>query len=244
MTTLFPPGAAPAVWITGPQEGGAPAEPVRPRNTIWPYAGVVAGVAGVAGGMLLAQSQDAFEDDFVATTDSVYATMNSARSILVGGSVAFVGLVAGAAFLVGLIRHIHRQLPDRENMLGALRMGAAAFVGTSSIGVAVRYIASGGADGGIDEDFYSKEASTVLAVFGDQMAFAAMLPGLLVMGIVAFAALRHRVLPRTVGALTLVLTAVSVAMTLVLGLPYSAGLVVPLFLLLTGAAGIFSRKAV
>jgi len=63
-----------------------------------------------------------------------------------------------------------------------------------------------------------------------------------VMGLLGVAALRDRVLAPAVGAVALLLTAVSLAMTLALGLPYSSALVYPVFALVVGVAGVLSRK--
>ena len=80
-------------------------------------------------------------------------------------------------------------------------------------------------------------------MLADQLATAAFLPALAVMAVVGIAAVRDRVLPVGVGAVTLLLTAASVTATLVLGLPYSSSLVYPLFALIVGVAGLSRRPA-
>jgi len=92
-----------------------------------------------------------------------------------------------------------------------------------------------------DPAMYTPEASATIAVLADQFASAAYLPALAVMTVVGVAAVRDRVLPVGVGAVTLLLAAATLAATLVLGLPYSSSLVYPLFALVVGAAGLLSR---
>ena len=124
-----------------------------------------------------------------------------------------------------------------------MRWASIAFLATGSLGVMIRYIAGGGVPGGTDVAMYTREAAATLAVLSDQLASAAFLPALAVMALVGVAAVRDRVLARGVGVVALLLTAASLAATLVIGLPYSSSLVYPLFALVVGVAGVLSRKA-
>ena len=67
--------------------------------------------------------------------------------------------------------------------------------------------------GGTDIAMYTRESAATLAVLADQLTSAAFLPLLAVMALVGVAAVRDRVLPRTVGVVALLLTAASLAMT-------------------------------
>jgi hypothetical protein len=90
---------------------------------------------------------------------------------------------------------------------------------------------------------YTAEASATIAVLADQLSTAAFLPGLAVMALVGVAAVRDRVLARTVGVIALVLTTASTLATLAIGLPYSSSLVWPLFAVAVGVAAIAARRA-
>src|SRR5688572_29008970 len=95
----------------------------------------------------------------------------------------------------------------------------------------------------MDSPMYTPEASATIAVLADQLFTASFLPAIAVMAVVGVAAVRDRVLPVGVGAVTLLLAAASLAATLVLGLPYSSSpLVYPLFALTVGVAGLLSRR--
>jgi hypothetical protein len=234
---------APAAAATVPVVLPAPAHAARrrPRTSAWPYAGVVAGLASGVAGTMLVQGRGTFVDaPPVVTTEHVLQNLTSALSIKIGAGLNLLGLVAAFVFLLGLTRFVGTHAPRRAE---ALRWSSIAFVAAGSIGAVIRYIAGGGVPGGIDVAFYSPEAVATLAVLSDQLTSAAFLPGLAVMAVVGLAAVRERVLPRTVGVVTLVLAAGSVAATLVLGLPYSSSLVFPLFALAAGGAGVFSRRS-
>jgi hypothetical protein len=82
---------------------------------------------------------------------------------------------------------------------------------------------------------YTKQAVATLQILVDQFQYAAFWGMTLVMGAVAVLALVHRVLPRWYGALSALFATFVVLMTGVGGLPYSAGLVTPLFLIATSA---------
>ena len=219
------------------------AAPVRPRRSLWPYAGIVSALASGASGVALVQGPGTFRDTGTwASTDLVVANLTSALSIRIGAGVALLGLVAAFAFLLGLTRFVARHAPLRGGLVEAMRWASIAFLATGSLGVMIRYIAGGGVPGGMDVPMYTREAAATLAVLSDQLASAAFLPALAVMALVGVAAVRDRVLARGVGVVALLLTAASLAATLVLGLPYSSSLVYPLFALVVGVAGVLTRR--
>ena len=219
------------------------AAPARPRRSLWPYAGIVSALASGVAGPLFVQGPGTFRDSTTwASTDHVVANLNSALSIRVGAGVALLGLVAAFAFLLGLTRFVARHAPLRGGQLEAMRWASIAFLATGSIGVMIRYIAGGAVPGAGDIPMYTREAAATLAVLADQLTSAAFLPVLAVMALVGVAAVRDRVLAPAVGIVALLLTAVSLAMTLLLGLPYSSSLVYPLFALVVGVAGVLTRK--
>lgn len=222
----------------------AHAAPARPRRSLWPYAGVVSALVNGAAGSMLVQGQGTFSGSPTTwrTTDVVVANLNSALSVRIGAGLALVGLVATFAFLVGLTRFVARNAPLRGGLVDAMRWASIVSVATGAIGVMIRYIAGGALPGAMDVAMYTREAAATLAVLADQLSAAAFLPLLAVMAAVGVAAVRDRVLSRTVGVVALVLATLSVGVTLVFGLPYSASLVFPLFALVVGIAGLLTRK--
>jgi hypothetical protein len=222
----------------------AHAAPPRPRTTAWPYAGIVSALAAGAAVFVLTQGPGTFRDSTSwASTDLVVANLSTALSVRLGAALDLLGLVAAFVFLLGLARFVSRHAPLRGGLVEAMRWASIAFLATGSLGVAIRYIAGGGVPGGTDVAIYTREAAAALAVLADQLTTAAILPMLAVMGLLGVAALRDRVLPPAVGAVALLLTAVSLGMTLVPGLPRSSALVYPVFALVVGVAGVLTRKA-
>ncbi|MBW0116878.1 hypothetical protein I4J48_16660, partial [Pseudonocardia sp. KRD-169] len=197
-----------------------------------------------AGGstFFLAQTPESFDGPPQATTGFLVERLADPGTVQAGGTLALVGLAASLVFLLGLTRFHARHAPRRGGLVEALRWTSIAFLGAGAVGVLLRYVAASGVPGGTDSAFYSPEAAVTLAVLADQAAFGAFLPGLAVMTVVGLLSVRDRVLPLGVGVVALVLAAASTAATVVLGLPYSAGLVWPLFAVVVGVAGLASRR--
>ena len=80
---------------------------------------------------------------------------------------------------------------------------------------------------------YTKEAVVTFQILVDQYQWAAYWTLALAMGAVVVLGLKDRVLPRWYAWLSAVLTAFVLGMTLVLALPYSAGVVAPVWLVAT-----------
>ena len=214
--------------------------PVRPRGTVWPYAGIISALASGAAGMVLSQGPGTFRaEGGQPDTAFILANLTPELPVKIGAGLHLLGVAAAFAFLFGLTRFVGRHAPRSAE---PLRWASIALLATGSSGAAIRYIAAGGIPGAMDSAMYTPEASATVAVLADQLSFAAFLPALAVMAVVGVAAVRDRVLPVAVGAVTLLLAAASLAATLVLGLPYSSGLVYPLFALMVGVAGMLSRR--
>jgi hypothetical protein len=214
--------------------------PVRPRRTVWPYAGIVSALAAGAGGVLMAQGPGTFRTEGgQPSTDVILANLTAEIPAKIGAGLHVLAIAAAFAFLLGLTRNVAAHAPRYAE---SLRWASIALLATGSIGAAIRYIAAGGIPGAMDSPMYTPEASATIAVLADQLFTASFLPALAVMAIVGVAAVRDRVLPIGIGTVTLLLAAASLAATLVIGLPYSSSLVYPLFALMVGVAGILSRR--
>jgi hypothetical protein len=102
-----------------------------------------------------------------------------------------------------------------------------------AVAASFKAIVRGGLPSHGDHVMYTQEAVATLQILVDQFQYAAFWGMTLVMGAVAVLSLVDRVLPRWYGALSAVFTTFVVLMTAIGGLPYSAGLVTPLFLVAT-----------
>jgi hypothetical protein len=213
---------------------------MRPRDTVWPYAGIFSAVAVGVSGTILAQGPGTFRDvGGQPGTDFVLANLNGELPVRIGAGLHLLGIVAAFAFLFGLTRFVATHSPRTAE---PLRWASIALLASGTLGAAIRYVAAGGVPGAMDSPMYTPEASATIAVLADQLATASFLPALAVMAFVGLAAVRDRILPVGIGVATLVLAGASFAATLVLGLPYSSSLVYPLFALLVGIAGLRSRR--
>lgn len=221
----------------------APVGTVPARRTPWPVAALVSGLAAAGSTFFLAQAPGSFDGPPEPTTAFLLEHLSEPAIVQLGATLGLVGLAASLVFLVGLTRFHARHAPHREGLVEALRWTSIAFLGAGTIGVLLRYVAASGVPGGTDSAFYTPEAAVTLSVLADQAGFGAFLPGLAVMTVVGLLAVRDRVLPRGVGVVALVLAAASTAATVVLGLPYSAGLVWPLFAVVVGVTGLVTRRA-
>jgi hypothetical protein len=203
------------------------ATPTRDRLT--GSSGIVAALAAGGSTAFLAQAQGTFDREITSSADILEA-LNPEPMIRIGAGLGLVAVIATTVFTLGLVR----RAGDRSGWAEALRWSSIALLATTAIGVLMRYVAAGGAPGGIDQAFYSTEVSATAAVLADQMSTGAYLPALGVMACAGMLALRGAVLPKAVGIVALVLACVSLAATLGLGLPYSSSLVFPVFALVAG----------
>lgn len=195
-------------------------------------AGILAALATGGSGAFLAQGEDTFVDQQIKSGADLVEAMNPELVIRAGAGLGLVAVIATTVFTLGLVR----RAGDRGGWAEALRWSSIALLATTAIGVLMRYVAAGGAPGGIDQAFYSTEASATAAVLADQLSTGAYLPALGVMACAGMLALRGAVLPKAVGIAALVLAGASLAATLGLGLPYSSSLVFPVFALVAGIA--------
>lgn len=204
-----------------------PASPAEGRGWLW--AGLGASVLGfVASNIVQATPEPAVYDQGAA---AVVAQLEGRGMLNIGASIACVSAFLLIPFLIGLASHVRRLAPAGSSSAEVLRSGGAALVAGLMITTSLRYVAAGGLPGGIDADYYTATDTTAMAMLGSQMQFAGWLPGLVVTGVVAHAAWRHGVAARWVAVVLAFLTALSAAATLVVGLPYSAGFLVPLALI-------------
>jgi hypothetical protein len=198
----------------------------------WPLAGAVAAVS--AGAFALFSST--LLDDEVAAQGSgaVYEAIADSGTVFhVGIVTGFTAVVALAVFGAGFLRFLAARAPQGSLAEPVARLGLGATVATVAVAAALKAIVRGGLPSHVDHGMYTQESVATLQILVDQFQYAAFWGMTLVMGAVAVLSLAHRVLPRWYGALCALFTVFVVLMTGVLGLPYSAGLVTPLFLVAT-----------
>lgn len=219
-----------------------PAERVatRPSRARWPIFGVVAGVSGFLAG-LFSVSNGIDEEDAalgIGVIDGLDRVPYHVSFLL--------GLVSVAALLVTASAW-RRWAEGRAPRDLAARTIAGAISATATINILGTALAGSMAlylPGGMDEGWLSKEAMFVnhsLLDFGQLLGWWGVM---VAAGCVAALALRpQRLLPRWMGAVSIVLMLPAIAFAVLGALPGFPGIVMPVWLVVTSVGMMFSRTA-
>jgi hypothetical protein len=208
----------------------APAnEPERRRLPGFPLAGALAGVGGFVGAGVLwtfadpvakAPGAEAFVDHLVQSRWTMH----------VGTSLTWITTAALIVFAIGYLRFLGRRLGDDATAVQTARLGLTAGIGTMILTTGMRAIVVGGLPGMVDAAMYSAQDVSTLHILADQAQWVGWMGVVVAMAASVAPIVRDRLLPRWFGIFTAGLVVVCAGMTLVLGLPYSAGLVATLWL--------------
>lgn len=223
----------------------APAAPEARRSPLagrWPLAAFVAAVSIGAYPMVGAVY---LEDD--TTGGGLSAVYDAVSDQGVGQHVsmdlAFVGALAMAVFGAGFVRFLAARTPVGSLAATVGRLGVGAAVGLLVAVASLKAVYRGGLPDHGDHTMYTPDSVAALNPFIDQFQYTGLWPMTLTMGAVAVLALQHRTLPRWYGVLSAVLLVATLLMALVLGLPYFAGIVGPLWLVASGVVVLRHRDA-
>lgn len=226
----------PAPTAPAPQAPPAapPAPPIPSRRWALPAVAVATAAAAFIGTFV-----GQFIDDpavYAAGPEAVHAELSGylPTQLSAGALYAAAGLLV--AFSVGLTRHLRHRAPDHEGTVDAMGVLLHIAAGTVAVGAILKSILASGLPGGTDADYYTQVDVAVSHTIAGQFQFAAFIPVVAAMAVMAVLALRHRVLPRYVGAVSAVFVVGVVGVTLALNLPWSAGGVAPMWLLLMAVA--------
>ncbi|HEU4676135.1 MAG TPA: hypothetical protein VFS29_09120 [Motilibacteraceae bacterium] len=207
----------------------------------WVWSGAVAGVGGVVA-MLVLNMPFPTEQQAAGGVETVYDALDGQKAVQIGASLGFVVAWALALFSVGFIGHLRRVLPQDSVLPALVRVALTASVGAMFIGFGARAAAAGGMPGGIDHGFYTHADTVVISTLAGQLQWVGWQGVCLAMAATAVAAFRHRAMPKWVGAIGALLTLAVAGMTLVLCLPYSAGIAGPVFLTALSVGLLITRK--
>lgn len=211
------------------------------RRARWPWAGLVAAVGGAAGSFVL--GWDPSEEATRAGSAAIIAEATDHRhAIMIGASVGFASVLALLVFTAGFGRLAARRAPD-SIAVTAMRMAFTAALGCLMFSFGLKHALAGGIPGGIDASFYTRTDVEVLGLVVSQMQYAAWWGVIAAAACAAVLALRTRVLPRWFGVVSAVLATVSIGATLAVGLPYSAGLLGPVWLAAASVAALRTSDA-
>ena len=220
------------------QPSTRPVEQSEARRALsgrWPLAAAGAGVTSAVFTMFT--SRFLTEAETAGGVAAVYAAVQD------DGTRTHVGIVAAflcvgflAVFAAGFGRFLTARAPEGSLAASVARSGLSAAVATVALAASLKAIYRGGLPDHGDAGMYTEEAVVTFQILVDQYQWAAYWTIALAMGAVVVLGLRDRVLPRWYAWLSFVLTAFVLGMTGVLGLPYSAGVVAPVWLVATTVA--------
>jgi hypothetical protein len=210
------------------------------RRAMWPLAGVVAGVAGLCGGMV-AMGNSVSEERARLGIDAIDELDRGPYHLaFVFGIITTIALiVAGAGWNRWAEERGHRRLGARVIGVGFAATAAVHLVGTTAAGSMSLYL-----PGGPNEGFMSREGllvSYTLLDFGLLMSFWGVLVGALGVATLSFG--RRRVLPRWMGVVSTVLVLLPLATAVGMALPGLPGFFMPIWLTIISVGMIFSRTA-
>jgi hypothetical protein len=212
-----------------------------PPRATWPWAGVVAGVSGTIATLVLNVPVPT-EEQSDAGVDAVYATLDNQTAVRIGASLGFVAVWALVLFAAGFTRHVARRSPEGSLIPSVVRMALTGGIGSLIVGFGLKAAAAGGMPGGIDEAFYTTTDSTVTALISSQMQWVGWQGVAIAMAATAYGTFRHGLTARWIGVVGAIFTLFVATFTVVLCLPYSAGIVAPPFLVLLSIALLTTRK--
>jgi hypothetical protein len=216
----------------------------RRRPAGWRVSGAVAGIALFAFPTLgmVGTGSDESDRTFAAGAGAVSAAAAKVGvQMQVGASLCFLGAVLLIVFGTGYARRLEQRLPAGHLLVAATRLAtSAALAGLVLIG-GLKLAVRGALPDHMDHTMYVKDSVGSLLTYVEQLQYVplwAFVPVLLGSAVVAF---RNRVLPRWFGAVSALLGLGAVVFLTVLGLPYFAGLAVPLWLVGASLAGVRER---
>lgn len=215
---------------TAPTTDFSVATPRASRS--FPLFGAVAGIAGFLGSAILWQWIEA--DVKAQGPQAVVDVLAASRvKMHVGASLSWIATFALIAFAIGYLRFLSQRVGEDHALVQTARLGLTAGVGTMFLTSALKSLTVGGLPGAVDAAMYDLQDVATLHVLTDQAQWVGWMGVVVAMAVTALLVFRERILSRWYGIFTAAFTLLVAGMTLVLGLPYSAGLAGPLWLIVS-----------
>src|SRR3954451_5457068 len=212
------------------------------HRSVWPYAGLGAGVVGFVGTAVV-NSPVPTEAQTDSGVEAVFQALGGPAAMRTGSALGFLATWALLLFAVGYAPHPKPRPPAGNLLPTFVQMALTASVGAMFVGFGLKAAAAGGVAGGIDESFYTHTDAVVINTLAGQMEYVGWQGVAVAMAATVVAALRYRMVPVWIGVVGALFSLFVVAFTLVLGLPYSAGLAGPVFLVLLVISLLTSRTS-
>ena len=208
----------------------------------WPWAGVAAGVAAMASLTVLNAPFITDEAVYRAGPEAVYAELGGQLLTQLGAAAGYLAAALLVPFGIGLVRTLARRAPQAPGLVIALGVALVASVATTVSGFAMKSVLASGLPGHMDSAFYTQVDTAVAHTFAGQLQYAGWLPVVGAAGVTAVLVLRHRALPRWLGWFSALIAGAVALVTVALNLPWSSGLVAPLWLIATSVVAVRLRR--
>jgi hypothetical protein len=226
-------GDATPTAIAGAGAGRAAEAPAATdaRRGAWPLYGMIAGVASVTSTQLTSQTMG--PEVKQGGVEAVYAALGDPLLLRVGACLGFLGILTLVAFSVGYLRFLESRAGEKSLWVSAMRMGFTGSIGALIVTYSLKAMLAGGMPGGLDEVLYTRTDVAVLHLLVDQLQWVGWWGVSIAMACTAGLSLQVKVLPRWIGWLSVLFVTFVFVFSLVLALPYSAGVVAGPWLLAT-----------
>lgn len=202
--------------------------PRRITSTIWLAVGVaVLGTAGTFAGPPFIADPGVFAEG----PEAVFAELTGGHiPSQVGAALLYATAVCLLLLRPRLVEMLRRAAPAAEELVDRIGTTMDVAVATVTIGAVFKSILTSGLPGAVDADFYTQVDVAVLFTVSGQLQYGVFVPLVATMALTAVLVFRHGGLPRWVGALSALLAFAVCAVTVALNLPWSAGLVTPIWM--------------
>ena len=236
MTALGTPALS--AWLA--LDADADATAVAPGR--WPVAGVAAGVAALASVTVLHAPFITDEAVFRAGPEAVYAELSGQLLTQLGAAAGYLAAALLVPFGIGLVRTLARRAPQRIGLLVAAALALAAGVATTVSAYTMKSVLASGLPGHGDNAFYTHVDTAVTYTIAGQVQYAGWLPVVAAAGLVGYLAWTERVLPRWLAGFSLFVATAVAVVTVAFNLPWSSGLLAPLWLVAVSATALVLRR--
>ena len=208
----------------------------------WPIAGIVAGIAALASTTVLGPAFITDESIYRAGPEAVYEELGGQLLTQLGAASGYLAAALLIPFGIGLVRTLARRAPDRVGLVLALGVALAAGVASTVSAYAMKSVLASGLPGHGDSGFYTQVDTAVAYTFSGQLQYAGWLPVVGAAGLIGVLVLRDRVMPRWIGVFSAFIAVAVATVTIAFNLPWSAGLVAPLWLIAVAVAVLRLRR--
>ena len=207
---------------------------------LWPYAGMAATVLGLVSTLFL----EVTPSEADATNGAhrlVDAVKDGQVPLRISCGIGILATVALLVFASGLQRRFEERGLHRTTAARVMDKALTASAGAMFIGFGARAIIAGSLPNGVDHAFYSDNAREAVYAVLNNFPYLGWMGVAIAAACGAVLALRHGAFSKPVGIIGAVVTVIVAGMTLGFGLPYSAAIAGPLFLLAVSVS--MARKA-